>query len=57
MGVKPLNMVIKMSHAKMSPDEEWIPTVKLSDVAGKHTGDKNEIKKCLTTLGLKGATK
>jgi len=53
-GVQPLNMVIKMSHAKVRVGGEWIPTVKLSDVAGKHTGEKDEIKRCLATLGLKG---
>ena len=30
-GVKPLNMVIKMTAAKPEPEDEWIPTIKLSD--------------------------
>jgi len=38
-GVKPLNMVIKMTGAKF--DGQWIPTVKLSDDKGKNTGDKD----------------
>jgi nicotinate phosphoribosyltransferase len=41
-GVKPLNMVIKMVAAKPE-EEEWHHCIKLSDVEGKHTGDKKEI--------------
>jgi nicotinate phosphoribosyltransferase len=41
-GVKPMNMVIKMVEA--SPEgEEWIPVIKLSDEKGKHTGSKEAI--------------
>lgn len=41
-GVKPLNMVIKMVATQ--PDNgEFIPTVKLSDTEGKHTGVPSEI--------------
>ncbi len=36
-GVKPLNMVIKMTGAFL--DDQWIPTVKYSDDLGKNTGD------------------
>lgn len=36
-GVNPLNIVIKMVAAFIV--DEWVPTVKLSDNAGKHTGD------------------
>ena len=39
--VTPLNMVIKMSHAFIR--DKWIPTIKLSDTSGKHTGDKRMI--------------
>ena len=39
--ITPLNMVIKMSHAHIR--DKWVPTIKLSDVAGKHTGDKKMI--------------
>ncbi|MBU1218279.1 nicotinate phosphoribosyltransferase [Myxococcota bacterium] len=49
-GVKPLNMVIKMSHARFDEDSPWIGTVKLSDVQGKHTGSDEEIDLCLRTL-------
>lgn len=49
-GVKPLNMVIKLFDAKPADYNEYIPTVKLSDVAGKHTGGEEEIEICLKTI-------
>ncbi len=52
-GVKPLNMVIKMSRA--CPDirtDEWKPVVKLSDTKGKHTGDPEEIETCKSILKI-----
>ena len=51
-GVKPLNMVIKMTACKMHGGR-WINTVKLSDDVGKHTGDKDEIDLCKKMLGIK----
>ena len=42
-GVKPLNMVIKLAAAKPAGWTSFIPTVKLSDVEGKHTGTPEEI--------------
>jgi len=50
-GVKPLNMVIKMSEAKPE-GEDWQPTIKLSDDKGKHTGDEKEIQIAKQVLGL-----
>lgn len=50
-GVKPLNIVIKMTKAKPEGDE-WINTIKLSDVKGKHTGDKKEIEICKYVLKI-----
>jgi nicotinate phosphoribosyltransferase len=50
-GVIPLNMVIKMTEAKPE-GEEWIPTIKLSDNVGKHTGDEKEIQIAKHVLGL-----
>jgi nicotinate phosphoribosyltransferase len=50
--VKPLNMVIKMSAAKPE-NEEWIDTIKLSDSAGKHTGNEKQIEICKFVLGIK----
>jgi nicotinate phosphoribosyltransferase len=49
-GVKPLNMVIKLFAAKPQNGMNYIPTVKLSDVDGKHTGDQKEIEMCLKTI-------
>jgi nicotinate phosphoribosyltransferase len=50
-GVKPLNMVIKLTSAKILG--EWVPTVKLSDNPGKHTGDKKTIELCKQILNIK----
>ena len=52
-GVTPLNMVIKMSAAKPTPEDEWIPTIKLSDAEGKHTGDEKMIETCKYLLNIK----
>lgn len=50
-GVKPLNMVIKLTSAKVLGD--WVPTVKLSDNPGKHTGDARTIDLCKEILNIK----
>ena len=42
LDLKPLNMVIKMTGAKPF-GMNWIPTIKLSDSEGKHTGQTEEI--------------
>lgn len=49
-GIKPLNIVIKMTGVKDGDD--WIPAVKLSDDPGKHTGDPEEIKLCKKILKI-----
>ena len=49
-GVKPLNMVIKLFAAKPAGWSSFVPTVKLSDVEGKHTGIPEEIEMCLRTI-------
>lgn len=41
-GVKPLNIVIKITDARPE-GKEWTSTIKLSDVKGKHTGDTGTI--------------
>ena len=46
-GVKPLNIVIKLIAAKINSSKEYIPTVKLSDSKAKYSGDAEEIKLCL----------
>jgi nicotinate phosphoribosyltransferase len=45
-GVKPLNMVIKMTRCN------GMPTVKLSDAEGKNTGEPAAIESCKFQLGL-----
>ena len=49
-GVKPLNMVIKLFAAKPAGWSSFVPTVKLPDVEGKHTGTPEEIEMCLRTI-------
>ncbi len=49
-GVKPLNMVVKLFAVKPSNYANFIPTVKLSDVNGKHTGHSSEVELCETIL-------
>jgi nicotinate phosphoribosyltransferase len=41
-GLKPMNIVIKMTEAQPA-EGEWIPVVKLSDEVGKYTGDSDMI--------------
>ena len=52
-GVKALNMVIKLTDVKSNPKRKYLKAVKLSDTEGKHTGDKQEIELCKQTLDLK----
>lgn len=51
-GIKPMNIVMKLWQCKLTENGEWHYCVKLSDVAGKHTGNKEEIELCKRTLGL-----
>lgn len=51
-GVKPLNMVIKLFETKPEGHPDFLPTVKLSDIVGKHTGDPAEIELCQKLLRL-----
>lgn len=51
-GVKSLNMVIKLSKIKPDLKSEFLDTVKLSDVMGKNTGNEREIEICKLTLGI-----
>jgi nicotinate phosphoribosyltransferase len=49
-GIKPLNMVIKMTSADFGDGVE--PTIKLSDDEGKYTGEYPEIEFAKTELGI-----
>ncbi len=51
-GATPLNMVIKMSAVKIPAEDRWIPTIKLSDAEGKHTGDQKMIETCKYLLNI-----
>jgi nicotinate phosphoribosyltransferase len=50
-GVKPLNMVIKISDVLV--DDKWIPAIKLSDDVGKHTGNPEMIEIAKKILSFK----
>jgi len=49
-GVTPLNIVVKLTEAKLEND--WVPIIKLSDADGKHTGDEKEIEICKHILKI-----
>ena len=49
-GVKPLNMVIKLTAVKING--AWVPTVKLSDDPGKHTGPIDAVNLCKQVLRI-----
>lgn len=51
-GIKPLNIVIKMTEAIPDAFEKFIPTIKLSDDLGKHSGKADEIELCERDLRL-----
>ena len=52
-GRRPLNMVIKMIACDpVGSGRDYAPTVKLSDVPGKHTGDPQEIELCKKVLKI-----
>jgi nicotinate phosphoribosyltransferase len=51
-GSKPLNNVIKMTHVKNRPADEYIPAIKLSDSPEKYTGDNKEIELCMKLLKI-----
>lgn len=51
-GVKPLNIVIKLTGTKIRPWDNYHPTVKLSDDPGKYVGDPEEIDLCMRLLKL-----
>ncbi|AYO56981.1 nicotinate phosphoribosyltransferase [Chryseobacterium sp. 6424] len=51
-GVKPMNIVMKLTAAR-SITGDWIPTVKLSDEPGKHTGDPKMIELAKEFLRIK----
>ena len=51
-GLKPMNIVIKLTDV-LTSDQEWLPTVKLSDEPNKHTGDPKMIALAKELLRIK----
>ena len=51
-NVKPMNIVVKLTAAKITEKRNWRKVVKLSDDHGKYTGDPEEIEICKKTLGI-----
>ena len=51
-GVRPLNIVIKLTGSGQGIYDDYHPVVKLSDDPGKYTGDPEEIKLCKAILNL-----
>lgn len=52
-GVKPMNIVMKLTGVK-SQSGDWVPTVKLSDEPGKHTGELRMINLAKEFLNITG---
>ncbi len=50
-GLRPMNIVMKLTEVSIQ-ENEWIPTVKLSDEKGKHTGDPKTIQLAKDILGI-----
>lgn len=53
-GIKGLNIVMKLFRCKMIEKDRWNECIKLSDVAGKHTGSVEEIQLAQRVLGISG---
>lgn len=50
LGPDSLNLVIKLSECRTTEESGWMPMVKLSDVQGKYTGNRDEIELCLRII-------
>ena len=51
-GVKPMNIVMKLMSCRINEKQEWVNCIKISDDKGKVMGDPNEIKAASIELGL-----
>lgn len=51
-GCAPLNIVVKLTEARLTEKKPWQKAVKLSDDPGKHTGDPDEVEIAKRTLGI-----
>ncbi len=54
-SVEPMNIVMKLTAAKLTEKKAWQKAVKLSDDQGKYTGDPDEVELALRTLGSQPA--
>lgn len=54
-GLTPMNIVMKMTEAQSDSTSHWQPTVKLSDIRGKNTGDPRLIEQARQILHLERA--
>jgi nicotinate phosphoribosyltransferase len=51
-GMKPLNIVIKMTGSKLNTGDPYHPAIKLSDDPAKYVGEREEIGICKKILGV-----
>lgn len=51
-GYKPANIVMKLMKCRMTPREEWLDCIKISDDKGKHIGNCEEIDICKKQLKI-----
>ena len=51
-GVKPLNIVIKLTGVSLDNGRTWVDAIKLSDDEGKNTGNPEEVKRAKEILNL-----
>ena len=51
-GSEPLNIVIKLTEARLTEKKSWQKAVKLSDDIGKYTGNPAEVEIAKKTLGM-----
>ena len=51
-GVSPMNIVIKLTGARLTEKKEWQKAIKLSDDKGKYSGDPDEVDIAKRTLGI-----
>jgi len=50
--VEPMNIVMKLTAAKLTEKKDWQKAIKLSDDKGKYTGDPDEVDIAKRTLGI-----
>ena len=51
-GIKPANIVMKLSKCRINSNQEWRKCIKISDDLGKHLGDDKEFEIAKYQLGI-----